>query len=124
MIDAKLFRTLRVVSGNYVAYKILGVWIPRRGDNLRSTVEVVGIYGANLVATLFEKDYDETGDGATSSVAATFNESTGRQTIELIGAKELVRFELGIEPASTLRDGEMGWVLLRFLQPVWFETVA
>lgn len=116
MLDAKLLPTFDLEHNKTVT--VYGVWIPRRGDNVRLTVEVVANQAATMVATLFQKNYDEPGDGTTTGVALTFT-SIGRQTMELLGAKELVRLQLKLDPSGT----DVGKVLYRVLQPVWFETV-
>ena len=54
----------------------------------------------------------------------TFDETTGRQTIELLGSKELLRFKLTLVRGGNLPEAEIGWVLFRVVQLVWFESVA
>lgn len=121
MIDAKLLATRNMDTGS--SYDVYGVWIPRKGDNLRLTAEVVANYGTDLTVTIFQKNYEDTGDGATAGVSTTFNQTTGRKTMELLGCKELIRMKLTLAPGGDLAASEVGLVLFRFLQPVWFETV-
>jgi len=123
MIDSKLLVTAKSSDG--APYDVWGVWIPRKGDNAIFTMEVAATYEADVTAELFQKNYDEAGDGVSAGVSMSFAASSGplRQSITKTGAKELVRFKLTIAPGSRLTDGEFGWFLFRFLQPVWFEAV-
>lgn len=120
MLDAKLLPTFDKNSQETLT--VYGVWMPRKGDNLRLTVEVVWTKFAVLKATLFQKNYDEVGDGTTAGVSLTFSLTTGRQTMELLGAKELVRVQLELDPGGDVTTG-VGLVAYRLLQPVWFESV-
>lgn len=125
MIDAKLLRTPRATDSDPIQYDVYGVWIPRRGDNVRMTMELVSNYYADVTATLLYKNYDDTGDGITSGVSTQFTSNvTGIKEMELLGSKELVRVKLSVFAATGLRSGDMGWFLFRFLQPVWFEAVT
>jgi hypothetical protein len=121
MIDAKMLATLP--SADDVFYEVWGVWIPRRGDNAVFAMEVVANFGAILTAELFEKNYDETGDGATTGLTMEFDQRPDRLTITKLGAKELVRFRLKVEKGRNAGAGEVGMALYRFLEPVWFESV-
>jgi hypothetical protein len=125
MIDAKLLRTYRATDAEAVPYTVYGVWIPRKGDNVQMTMEVVSNSNAIVTATLFYKNYEDTGNGSSAGVSTTFAAGvTGRQDMELLGSKELVRVQLSVTASEELSPGEMGWFLYRFLQPVWFEAVA
>ena len=119
MIDAKLLAT-KTTDETVTVY---GVWVPRRGDNVRLTVEVVDNQGVDLDVLVLQKNYEDTGDGATTGVSTGFDQVSGRQTVEVLGAKELIRFELRLARGLDLPSGEIGTVLLRFLEPVWFESV-
>jgi hypothetical protein len=119
MIDAKVLATGPRGSDPITVW---GVWIPRRGDNTIFTLEVVGNYSTLLTAELFQKDYADPGDGTSASASTSFNSSTGRQSFTKLGCKEVVRVKLTLEPAG-VQSGEVGLVLFRFLQPVWFEAV-
>ena len=119
MIDAKLLATA-IQDGTVVVY---GVWGPRAGGNLRFTVEFVDHQGVDLGVSVRHNNYEDTGDGAATGVSTGFAETSGRQTVELLGAKELIRLVVQLERGSSLPSGEAGTVLLRFLEPVWFETV-
>lgn len=122
MIDAKLLATYDLDGGGG-PLDVYSVWMPRKADNVRFTVEVVANYRTELAATLWERNYDETGDGATAGVAVGFNQTMGRETLEKLGCKDLVRFQFRLNRGEDLLDTEIGWVLLRVLQPVWFESV-
>ena len=122
MIDAKLLATYDL-NGGGGPLDVYSVWMPRKADNVRFTVDVVADFGTELTATLLERNYDETGDGATTGVFVDFTQSMGRQTLERLGCKDLVRFRFRLNRGDALQDTEIGWVLLRVLQPVWFESV-
>ena len=122
MIDAKLLATYDL-NGGGGPLDVYSVWMPRKADNVRFTVDVVANFGTELTATLLERNYDETGDGATTGVFVDFTQSMGRQTLERLGCKDLVRFRFRLNRGDALQDTEIGWVLLRVLQPVWFESV-
>ncbi len=121
MIDAKLLATYDAESGE-VLY-LLGGWFPRKGDNLRLTMEVVHNYFAILGAEVVEKNYEDVGDGSSAAVTVTFDQVTGRQTMEVLGCKELVRVKISLARGLDLPPGEVGTVLFRLLRPVWFEAV-
>jgi len=101
MIDAKMLATLP--SADDVSYDVWGVWIPRRGDNAVFTMEVVANFGALLTAELFEKNYNETGDGTTSGLTMEFDQRPERLSITKLGAKELVRFRLTVRKGGQCR---------------------
>ena len=121
MIDAKLLATFDAQAGSPV--DVYGVWIPRKGDNARFTLEVVQNYFTDFTAEVHQKNYEDTGDGSAAGPSVNFNKATGRQTMELLGCKELVRFKLSLQRGSGLPGADVGLVLFRFLQPVWFEAV-
>lgn len=119
MIDAKVLAT-GIEEG---PIQVWGVWIPRNGDNLILPVEVSANYGVDLTVTLFEKSYADRGDGLSASASVNFDDATGRELLTKLGVKELVRVQLTLGRAARLPVDEVGWVLFRFLQPVWFESV-
>lgn len=118
MIDAKMLATFPTDQ----TLEVWGVWIPRRGDNVIFPLEVVANYATVLTAELFQKNYDESGNGTSASASTAFDETVGRQSITKLGAKELLRFRLTLARGVSASD-DCGLVLFRFLQPVWFETV-
>lgn len=119
MIDAKILAT----RSDDTNVEVWSTWIPRRGDNVIFTMEIPANYGSYVVVDLYQKNYDETGDGSSASASMTFDQATGRQSVTKLGAQELVRFKLTIQRGNDLGDSEVGWFLFRFLQPVWFESV-
>jgi hypothetical protein len=118
MIDAKVLATGPTGDDPVTVW---GVWIPRRGDNTIFTLEVVANYSTSLTAELFDKNYDDPGDGVSASASTTFRSTTGRQSFTKLGCKELVRVKLTVQPDGVIDD--IGLVLFRFLEPVWFEAV-
>ncbi len=121
MIDGKVLVTKESeVDG---PLEVWGVWIPRRGDNAIFALEVAVNYGTELIADLYQKNYDEVGNGTDAGVSLTFDEVAGRQTMTKLDAKEVVRVKLTVKRGVSLADKEIGNVLYRFLQPVWFESV-
>ena len=121
MIDAKLLVTHDGTDGS--AVEVYGVWIPRKGDNVRFTTEVVKNYGTDFTVEVFQKNYEDAGDGATTATSSTWNAVEGRQTMELLGCKEVVRLRVSLNRHGDLPSADIGHVLFRFLQPVWFEAV-
>lgn len=121
MIDGKILATR--ASDEDGPLEVWGVWIPRKGDNLLFTLEVVKNYHTTLTAEMFERNYDEVGDGLFAGESVQFKAEEGRQSFTKLGAKEIVRIKLTIERYESLPKGEVGLVLFRFLQPVWFEAV-
>ena len=119
MIDAKMLATYTID----VSVEVWGVWIPRRGDNVVVPMEVVANYGTYLLAEIYHKNYDETGNGAATGQSMVFDQSVERKTITLLGAKELIRVKLTLQRGGDLGEDEAGLVLFRFLQPAWFEAV-
>lgn len=119
MIDAKILAT----RSDDTDVEVWSVWIPRRGDNVIFTMEVPANFGTYVVAALYQKNYDEVGDGASASASMTFDQTTGRLSVTKLGAKEIVRFKLTIQRGGDLGPSEVGWFLFRFLEPVWFESV-
>lgn len=120
MIDAKILATY---LDDNLGVEVWGVWIPRRGDNVILTIELPANYGSYVVAELYQKNYDEVGDGTSASASVTFDQTTGRQSLTKLGAKEIVRFKLTIQRGGSLGSTEVGWFLCRLLEPVWFESV-
>ena len=121
MIDGKILATR--MSEEEGPLEVWGVWMPRKGDNLLFTMEVVKNYHTTLTAELYERNYDEVGDGVSTGDSVQFKAEEGRQSFTKIGAKEIVRIKLTIERSESLPRSEAGLVLFRFLHPVWFEAV-
>lgn len=119
MIDAKMLATKKEDE----TVSVFGVWIPRRGDNAIFTIEVIDNFGAFVTAEVYQKNYDEVGDGTATGTTMTFDQTTGRQSITRLGSKELVRIKLTVERGGLLSPTEVGMFLFRFLEPVWFEAV-
>ena len=122
MIDANLLLTYSWNAIPPLPPEVWGTWIPRAGDNGRFVVEVPSNVGALVTVEVFQKNYGDVGDGVTAGVSVVFNGVTGRQTMEVIGAKEVIRFKVKIERGAVPKS-DVGWFLIRFLQPVWFESV-
>ena len=121
MIDGKILATQK--SDEEGPLEVWGVWIPRKGDNLIFTMEVAKNYLTKVTAELFEKDYDEVGDGAFAGQSLEFDADEGRRSFTRLGAKEIVRIKLTVKRTDSLPERDVGWCLFRFLQPVWFEAV-
>jgi hypothetical protein len=120
MLDAKVLAT---VLDEGLPVEVWGVWIPRRGDNAIFSMEVVYNYGTMVTAELFMKDYDDAGDGSATGQSFAFDVATGRQSITQLGAKELVRVKMTLNRGDGLSVDDVGVILFRFLEPVWFESV-
>jgi hypothetical protein len=121
MLDAQMLATFK--EGGTDPLVVYGVWIPRKGDNGLFMVEVVANYGTVLTVAMVDKNYEDVGNGGSPVAFVEFTEVAGREVMEVLGAKEVVRFLLTLERGQSLEEEEYGWVALRFLQPVWFEAV-
>jgi hypothetical protein len=122
MIEAETLMTYR--QGVAGSVKVFGVWIPRQGDNAKFSVEVSTLKHATLTVEVFQKGMDDVGDGTAYAPSTTMVfTTTGRQAQEWLGVKEAIRFSLVIAPTEALPEGEFGWVMFRFLHPIWFESV-
>lgn len=123
MIDATVLPTLPYAGGEGDSFGVSTVWIPRGGDHLRQAVESVANSESQLTIELWHKNRDEAGNGTLySGPSIYFSDNTGIETAEWTGLKELIRFQLTLSPLgeSSTRGG---WILFRFLQPVWFESL-
>ncbi len=80
-------------------------------------------YFTDLAVEVLERNYDEVGNGSSAGVSVSFVETAGRQTMEVLGSKELIRFKLSLVAGGNLPGGDVGIVVFRFLEPVWFESV-
>jgi hypothetical protein len=121
VIDATLLAT--PPGGDETVIQLYGTWVPRGGDNLLLTVELVANFMAHVDVQIFEKNYSDVGNGSGTGASVLFDGTTGRQTLARLGAKELVRVVLTITGKSKLPSDEVGWFLYRVLQPAWFEAV-
>ena len=99
-------------------------WVPRKGDYLRATVELVdNKNNVSLTVRVFTKKEEETGDGVEVDSGTTIILSTpGRQLKEWgpitgTGLWEMIRYRFESE------SDVAGWVLFRMLSPVWFDAV-
>ncbi len=92
-------------------------WIPRGGDNLIATLEVVEIgSGGRIDVFVWTKNSEDVGPGtdASGTLKITLT-AVGRGDEEWIGdAKEWVRYKIVVTG---------NWVLFRMLSPVWFDSV-
>jgi hypothetical protein len=100
-------------------------WVPRGGDYLRATADLVARHGISLMVQLFTRNLSELGDGVEVDAATTITlPQPGRQTKEWnpatgVGLRELIRYKF------TAGSGLLtGWVVFRMLSPVWFDAVA
>jgi len=120
VFDAQLLFCGSVPATGIMVYS---PWIPRGGDSLRATVDIVQVNGATLKIEVFSKNSEDTGDGTNADAATNISSgATGRSTAEWTSGtatlKELVRYRFKVTGA-TVSD----WVLFRMLTPVWFNSV-
>lgn len=119
MIELETLATYDPLAGGGI-YQVFSPWIPRGGDNARFTFEVAAISNAKLTVYVYHKNAEETGNGAVAAITNfSFVNTTGIDTKEWLGLKELVRFLLIVECDD--EQSEVGWVSFRFLNCVWFE---
>jgi hypothetical protein len=99
---------------------IVSPWFPRRGDNVRCTIDVAAISGATIEVHVFTKNTEDMGDGTDANAGITLSlNATGRDSDEWARTlKELVRYKY-IVTGTNAYD----WVLFRMLAPVWFDSV-
>jgi hypothetical protein len=105
---------------------VFGPWMPRGGDNIVCTVEIISMSGSSptgLLVEVWTKAKSDTGDGtgpATNTGSTTSFGSTsspGRYSATYLGMNELVRYKF--KPGTT--DGK--WAMFRMLPPSWFDSV-
>jgi hypothetical protein len=124
MIDARVLATHpKPASSTPDFVKLFGVWIPRGGDNLRIVFEAVSNLGTNIWISLYHKNRGDAGNGSLAPGGMKLTEPSGRYTHEWAGLKEQVRFWFSLSPGASLSTGQVGMIMYRFLQPVWFESV-
>jgi hypothetical protein len=111
---------------------VFGPWFPRRGDNIRATLDVVNILGTNtkIVVELYTKNTETPGNGENADTSGTPRlniEGTARDqtttewsedTDSDVQILELVRYKY-----TVTSEDDFGWVLFRMLAPVWFDSV-
>lgn len=105
-------------------YSVFSPWMPRGGDNLRATLEVVKRgSSATVTVRVFTKNSEDTGDGADADSAMTLaGGAAGRYVAEWAsnsskGAKEMVRYKFTVSGAAA------DWTLFRMLPATWFDAV-
>lgn len=117
MFDAQLL----FPGASGATLSVYGPWFPKRGDSAVFTMEVVQVNSCKLTVDVFTKNSEDTGDGAAAGGSAITRSTVGRTSGERTSLKELVRYKFtvtGQTPATT------DWVLLRMVQPAWFNTVS
>src|SRR5688572_20812517 len=107
------------------AISVYGPWMPRRGDNLRVTLDFIHRVSSQLTVRVFTKNNEDAGDGndadaGTSIVASASGRSTAEWTSGTATLKELVRYKFTVQSTGS---GAGDWVLFRMLSPIWFDTV-
>jgi len=107
-------------------YQVYGPWMPRGGDYVTITADVVA---ANMPATgitveLWQKNSETVGDGAIigtglliTGAAGQYPTSFGPTSAPNAGIEELVRYVFNVPSQTALGQ----WVLLRMLTPVWWD---
>lgn len=108
-----MFEAQYLFQGN----NVYSPWMPRQGDGIRITVDLVKNNATNLIVDLFEKDASATGDGAANGDAPITANSVARFTGEFSPVKELVRYKFSVTGSA----GQS--VLFRMLAPVWWDEV-
>lgn len=111
---------------------ILSPWFPRGGDILIATLDTIDMTSPTtdlvLTVTLFTKNQEDSGEGASAgavSIVRTSTEGAGREDAEWVGDSlspgllELVRYKFALSGG----DGKGDYVLFRMLPPVWADAV-
>jgi hypothetical protein len=104
--------------------EIWSPWMARGGDNVRCTIDVTGLSGANLTVRLFTKNSEDGGAGSDvdlgTSISATTTGQTTQEWTVADGAqiKEMVRYKFTVGGTNAA-----DWIQFRMLNPVWFDTL-
>ena len=100
--------------------EIYSPWIPRGGDNLLATVDVVKVVGGGVSVEVATKNVEDSGDG--TLVSGSLSGATAGRHTKGWGPsvlKELIRFKYTV----TLEETAPEWVLFRMVPLLWFDTV-
>ncbi len=98
---------------------VFSPWMPRQGDDLRVTAELVDKATANLEVRVFHKNREDTTNGTDADASTTITlSSVGRADAEWTGLEELVRYKF-----TSTGTTASHYVLFRILSPVWFDAV-
>jgi hypothetical protein len=116
MFEAQLL----IAKGDGNDYSVFSPWMPRGGDNLTATLEVIERDSATLTVRVFTKNSEDVGAGSDADVSKTISGgAAGRSDETWSGVlKELVRYKFTV---SSETAGQ--WILFRMLSPVWFDDV-
>ena len=116
-----MFEAQYLMTDNSSGNHFFGPWVSRAADNITYMVAIEQISGATLTVELWEKNLEDSGNGAQHTDATTGALSaTGETSEDVAGVEELVRYRYTIkanEPST------LGWVLFRMLPPVWGDAV-
>lgn len=97
-------------------------WMPRKGDTLFFTCDLVSQESGRLEVRVFHKKHEDDGDGI--QVGGAISTTTIGQTARpAAGLFDLVRYEF--KSVSTAGSPDpLDRVLFRMLNPVWFDAVS
>jgi hypothetical protein len=97
---------------------VFSPWMPREGNVIRGTFDVLELSGVNFVIELATKNRDETGNGDLRTAKIT-TATEGVKVMGWGGLKELVRFRYSTDSGTNNYD----YALFRMLTPIWYDAV-
>ncbi len=98
-------------------------WFTRGGDNAVFAAQLSFVYAAEVTIEVFHKNRGDVGNGTSMAGSLSLTAATKFAYAEWLAMKEFVRFRISITPPVGIKGSPVGKALIRFLQPVWFETV-
>ena len=105
-----------ISQGSTTKTPVYSPWMKRGGDYLRATAEYLEGTGT-LTVEVATKNNEDTGDGSVIAGTSISLIEAGRTTEQWGELKELVRYKITAGGTS----GQ--WIILRMLEPVWFDAV-
>ena len=104
------------IFGNTAVYS---PWMPRGGDNLRMTADVIQITGVTLDVEVATKKSEDSGDGTVLTSGKISTSTTGLSQKTFTGeVNDLVRYKF-----TTSGGAATDYVLFRMLNPIWYDEV-
>lgn len=101
------------------AVVVLTDWMPRGADNAVFTVDLTVIVNCDVTVTVYHKNGEETGTGASAGAIVTGTYTAGLHSATKTSLMEMVRYRFEV----VIRDAKYpGGLMYRILPPTWFNT--
>lgn len=102
--------------------KVFSPWMPRSGDNIIFTADLVAFDNAKLIVKVFHKKAEDEGPG--TAVGNALNATVvGQSSRGVFGLRDMVRYQF--EAVSTRMTAQTtDNVQFRMLDAVWFDDVG